>query len=141
MRHCSQILLAGLLLLNTLNSCNKGSVTVCPNNNSTDCIIDETKTNIRIKNASNYDFCSVQMIAADGTTANYGTLRAGETTCYNAYLEAYSYAYISLSVNGEDYLFQPIDYVGETPLGVGKFCYALSVDKAYKMINITTSKD
>ena len=136
-----QKLIAGLLLLSTLYSCSKGSVSVCPTTNSTACTVDETKTNIRIKNASHYDFCSIKMVAADGTTANYGTLRAGETTCYNVYQEAYSYAYISLKINGEDYVFQPVDYVGETPLGIGKFCYALSIDNAYKMINIKTSKD
>ena len=141
MRQIKQRLIVVMFLSSLLYSCNKGSVTVCPISTSTGCSVNETKTNIRIKNASNYDFCTIKMIAADGTIANYGILRAGETTCYNVYQEAYGYSYLSLRIDGEDYIFQPMDYVGETPLGIGKFCYSISINKAFKMIEIKTSKD
>ena len=40
------------------------------------------------------------------------------------------------------FIIQPIDFVGETPLGSGKFTYVLEViDFENRILNIKTSKD
>lgn len=141
MRTRTQSLIAGCIILSTYISCTKGTITVCPSAIDSTCTIDDTLTNIRIKNGSHYDFCDIKIIAPDGSSNNYGTLRSGQTTCYHSYNEAYSYTYISLMCDGETYVFQPIDYVGETPLGIGKFSYVLDIDKTYKRIMIKTNRD
>lgn len=141
MHPITQSLIAGCIILSTYCSCTKGAITVCPNTIDSTCTIDDTLTNIRIKNGSRYDFCDIKMIAPDGRSVDYGTLGAGQTTCYHTYKEAYSYAYLSLTTDGATYIFQPIDYVGERPLGIGKFSYVLDIDKTYKSIIIKTNRD
>ncbi|NVO85336.1 hypothetical protein [Hymenobacter terrestris] len=81
---------------------------------------------IRVKNASSYQFQSVQVIAPGGENS-YGALGTGEETAYAAYPTAYKYAYVKVLIDGQEFVFQPIDYVGEAPLGPGKYAYVLSV--------------
>lgn len=141
MNPIAKTILISTLSLGSLSSCSKGTTSICPNSIDSACIVNDTLTNIRIKNGSHYDFCNINIVGPDGSLVHYGALRAGKTTCYYAYKEAYSYTYINLTVDGEQYVLQPIDYIGETPLGIGKFTYLLDIDKAYKMITIKTSKD
>ena len=62
-----------------------------------------------------------------GRYTNYGEIKGGETSCYRVYEKAYRYAYVNLYIDGEEYIIQPIDYVGEQPLGKGTFTYLIDV--------------
>lgn len=105
------------------------------------CQEDAQKSNVRIKNTSTSDYENVTVKSADGTTINYGSIAAGKTSCYSSYNKIYRYAFVKLSIAGKEHTLQPIDFVGETPLGKGKFTYALDFDAANSRLNITTTKD
>lgn len=105
------------------------------------CQEDSKKSNVRIKNTSSSDYQNVTVQSADGTTINYGTIVAGKTSCYSSFAKIYRYAAVKLSIAGKEHTLQPIDYVGETPLGIGKFTYALDFDAANSRLNITTTND
>ncbi|MCK0191322.1 hypothetical protein [Arenibacter sp. F20364] len=82
--------------------------------------------NIRIKNESSLTFDTVQVGSEETVHENIGP------DGYSGYLEyetAYSYAYINIEVGGENYVFQPIDFVGETPLENGFYTYGLSISE------------
>ncbi len=81
---------------------------------------------IRIENNSSYRFKDIFVRGIIGEN-NYGNLSAGRTSDYKAFTEIYRYAYIKLSINGREYILQPIDFVGETPLADGKYTYQISV--------------
>lgn len=83
-------------------------------------------TNIRIKNISFFDFDEVEVVAPSGI-ANYGAVAVQATSGYQSFTEAYRYASIKVTVDDKDYVLQPFDYVGESPLGVGNFTYIIDV--------------
>ncbi len=114
-----------ILILCIVLSCNKGKDN-CVEHHLDACNTDVTKTNIRIKNNSAYDFCNV-VLNPEGRYTNYGGIKGGETSCYRIYDKAYRYAYVNLYIDGEEYIIQPIDYVGEQPLGKGAFTYLIDV--------------
>lgn len=86
---------------------------------------------IRLSNVSQYDF---QNIIVNTTTGNvsFNNVNAGKFSEYKVFATAYRYAYIELEIDGQIYTLQPIDYVGETPLGNGNYTY---------QIDATDSKD
>jgi hypothetical protein len=114
----------------------------CEQHNISKCNSDDKKTNIRVFNNSDYDFCNV-LISTTGEGRNHGEIKSGENTCYRTYDKAYNYAYVSLMIDGEDLVIQPIDYVGETPLGVGYFTYHLDVEEINnkKQLSIYATSD
>jgi hypothetical protein len=61
------------------------------------------------------------------SSSNYGKIKNGQITCYRVFETAYSYAYVNLFINDEEYIIQPIDYVGEQPLAQGYFTYSIVV--------------
>jgi hypothetical protein len=77
---------------------------------------------VRIHNVSTYDYEDLQV-----GEEMYGTLAAGDTTEYRDFGVAYSYNYVSLRIGVDEFVLQPIDYVGETPLGEGQFTYEIDV--------------
>lgn len=87
---------------------------------------DLSGVNIRIKNKSSLDFDAVQVGAADMVHSN---IAAGSFSDYLEYETAYSYAYIQIAVDDQIYILQPIDYVGETPLGNGFYTYVLNISE------------
>ena len=118
-------LLSTFLVILFCSSCDKDNI-FCEEHQKTNCETDEAKTNIRIKNNSGYDFCNVVLNPFDNSK-NYGNIKNGQITCYRFFETAYSYAYINLFINDGEYIIQPIDYFGETPLGQGYFTYSISV--------------
>jgi len=116
----------------------------CDQHDISDCNSDDddNKTNIRVLNSSDYDFCNV-VISTTGEGRNHGEIKSGENTCYREYDKAYRYAYVSLMIDGEDLVIQPIDYVGETPLGIGYFTYHLDIEEINnkKQLSIYTTTD
>lgn len=104
----------------------------CTELTRTPCKEDLTKTNIGIKNISTNDYCNVIVLGEEGDNINYGSLKSRETTCYNSYDKVYAYSHIKLSIDGQEYELQPVGYVGETPLGIGKFTYSVNRNKKSK---------
>ncbi len=104
-------------------------------------VFGENSTLIRIHNASEYDFLRVEVNTYD-EPINYGTIKSDEKSRYKTFEVAYRYAYVRLFVDENEFIIQPIDFVGETPLGSGKFTYVLEViDFENRILNIKTSKD
>src|SRR5206468_773230 len=84
------------------------------------------QTWIRVRNESNMDFKDV---VVDVTT--FGNIKSGNVTDYHtlpAESSAYRYAYVNLLAGTNRMILQPIDFVGETPLGKGRFTYVLTID-------------
>lgn len=116
--------------------CKKEKVCNCDN-----ASLDGNKTNIRIQNNSGYEFTSV-MLNPYNEPYNCERIKPGKATCYHGFTTAYNYAYVKLFINGKQFIIQPIDYVGETPLGKGNFTYTISVISFEQgQLGITTTKD
>jgi hypothetical protein len=81
---------------------------------------------IRVENASQSDFSSVRVVFPS-EDVSYGALPAGATSEYESVAEAYRYAYVEVMIGERRVVLQPIDYVGETLLGPGRYTYALDV--------------
>jgi hypothetical protein len=67
---------------------------------------------------------------------DYGTLVPGEASGYRQVELAYRYAYVDVLADGKSYVLQPFDYVGETPLGKGRFTYVLGLDPATSSVEL-----
>lgn len=81
---------------------------------------------IRVKNVSSIQYDTIQVGGEEMVHANVAP------DSYSAYLEyetAYSYAYVNISAEGETYVLQPIDFVGETPLPFGYYTYEIGIDE------------
>ncbi len=124
------------LLMFIFSACKKNSIKNCTQHAVSECTEDSTKTNIRILNNTKYDFCNVVLDPVSGPV-NCGIVKKGETTCYRSFDTAYNYAYIRFYIGDKEFKLQPIDYVGEEPLGVGKFTYVIDIhDYAAGKMNI-----
>lgn len=87
---------------------------------------DTSGVNIRVKNVSNIDFDKAQV----GDENHVHTdLAANDFSEYLAYEMAYEYAYIKINSGSENFVLQPIDFVGETPLKSGFYTYELDVSE------------
>ncbi len=82
---------------------------------------------IRIRNASSVDFTDVYAVFPGGTKRHYGPVRAGQVSRYELVLRAYSYSYLKVTTADRSYVYQPIDYVGETELPSGHYGYVLKL--------------
>jgi len=82
---------------------------------------------IRIRNASNVDFADVYTIFPSGQKVHYGPIPAGSASVYEVVTQAYSYTYLEVVAGGKTYKYQPIDYVGESELPIGRYSYALDL--------------
>ncbi len=94
-------------------------------------------TLIRVHNSSAYGY--EDMVVND---AAFGDLGPGENSQYQFFDTAYRYAYVRLLINGAEFILQPIDYVGETPLGSGHFTYVIDVfDLDNRQLSISMIQD
>lgn len=98
-----------LLLIASLTSCDK-----------------KNDVNIRIENASTYNIQSV-FIDTSGGEAEYDSIPASETSDYQQFDFTYRYAYVRAVIDGEEFIIQPIDYVGERKHRKGNYRFKLSV--------------
>ena len=80
-----------------------------------------TPTFIRVRNDSDTKLENVIV----GAT-NYGEVPARATSPYRLWWKAYRYSNVSLTANARDLTMEPIDYVGEEHLPLGRFTYVLS---------------
>jgi hypothetical protein len=96
---------------------------------------------IRVRNASPYVFESV-LVNTSGGEHTYGALATGQSTSYESFASAYRYAYVKVMIDGQQVVWQPIDYVGEKKLEEGKYTYVLSIeDLANRRISFQLEKD
>ena len=85
---------------------------------------DLVAVNIRIKNASELVFDSVQVGEAEEPIT---ALNPDDYSDYQEFETAYTYAFIQITSGEEIFTLQPIDFVGETPLPLGFYTYELDV--------------
>jgi hypothetical protein len=81
---------------------------------------------IRILNSSSFPFDRVD-VGFPEHEVSYGAIRANSASEYREVSKAYRYAYIEVEIGGEELVIQPIDYVGESLLGSGRYTYVLNV--------------
>ncbi|MCM4169677.1 hypothetical protein KCTC52924_02274 [Arenibacter antarcticus] len=86
---------------------------------------------IRVKNESSFNFDKVQVGEAAMLHTN---IAPGNFSRYLEYKTAYNYAYINITVGDENYILQPIDFVGETPLPEGFYTYGLKISEEGEVI-------
>jgi hypothetical protein len=101
------------------------------------CVTESGPTEVRIRNVSGFDYDGLRV--GDET---YGRLPAGAETRYRGFGTAYRYNYVRLEIEGDEMILQPVDYVGETPLGPGRFTYEVRVvDRAAGQLEIEVVED
>lgn len=84
---------------------------------------DSGDVNIRLSNASEVVF---ENATFDGV--NFGTINPNETSEYRHFEVAYDYGRVQITINGFEYGWTPIDYVGETPLEGGNYTFEFNFD-------------
>lgn len=106
-------------------------------------IEDSNEVQIRVKNVSTYllnDFT----IAAGTVTHNYGDLEDGQASEYVTYDYAYESLFIKFSIDGESWIRQPVDHVGETKLSSGRYRLEIDVNdfgSQFQLVNYDIIKD
>jgi len=88
-----------------------------------------SELNIRLSNISQFDFQNIVVNTTTGNT-NFENISSQQMTNYKTFQTAYRYAFVELQIDGQTYTFQPIDYVGETPLENGNYTYQINVDES-----------
>ncbi len=81
---------------------------------------------IQIKNLSDYNFTDL-FISTGGGEFNYGDLSSTEVSEQALFDHAYRYCYVSLKVEEDNFVLQPIDYVGEGVINAGEIIYEIDV--------------
>ena len=89
---------------------------------------------IRVRNASTLDYANV-VIGFPHQTETYGAVMSGQETPYRTIELAYRYAQITVVIEDEVLILQPVDYVGEEPLGKGSYTY--EIDTLDDVLSIT----
>ncbi|MDQ7991928.1 MAG: hypothetical protein AAGC63_02960, partial [Propionicimonas sp.] len=90
----------------------------------------QASVQIRVGNAGPSGLDAVEVTFPDNQVVDYGAVAAGEASDYHLVGLAYRYSLIVATADGEERRWQPIDFVGETPLAPGRYTYELSVDGA-----------
>jgi hypothetical protein len=83
---------------------------------------------VRIRNAGQVGLTGVTVTFPDNQRIGFGDLPAGAASRYAAVALAYRYALVVATADGTEHRWQPIDFMGETPLAPGHYSYAISVD-------------
>jgi hypothetical protein len=87
---------------------------------------DPEAVNIRIINNSDYRFEQVY-VNTSGGEHTYGNVESQSSSAYHSFTVAYPYAYVRLYIDGEEFVLQPKDYVGEEELPAGNYSYVLEI--------------
>jgi len=95
---------------------------------------------IRIKNASLLPYQNIE-VNTSGGAENFGNLLDNQLSEYKTFNFAYPYSFVKLSINGEPYIIQPIDYVGQNKLKGGRYTYEISLDPEGNQIFMSLLND
>src|SRR5687767_5380837 len=79
---------------------------------------------IRVENGSEHVLSDVTF-SAGHEPLHFESLAPGERTEYVTVDRAYRYGFLEVFVQGERRVMQPIDYVGERPIGEGRFTFRI----------------
>lgn len=93
------------------------------------CSNDDTQTNqVNIRLANNSE---LQFENATYNDANFGDIEPDEVTEYKVFENQYSYGKVDITINGEQFGWVPIDFVGEELLENGNytFDYNFNIDE------------
>lgn len=81
---------------------------------------------VRIVNMSDENFENI-LVKSAGEDVCMEDIEKGGQGAYYGFTEVYRYAYIEITAGGDQYILQPIDYVGETPLTEGNYSYEIEL--------------
>jgi len=84
---------------------------------------ESNEVNFRLSNVSEVKFEN-----ATYNDTNFGDIEPGGITEYRYFENQYSYGSVEITINGEKYGWQPIDYVGESLLEDGNYTFEYSFD-------------
>ena len=116
-----------LILILVLISCSKNDEVENDLNN---------EVQIRLANTSYLKFEN-----ATFNSVNFGDIQPGESTKYVTFESSYSYGSVSVVIDGQNYGWVPIDFVGEELLQSGKYTFKYSFDNTHKVLTETLVKD
>jgi len=103
-----------------LASCDEGAVSGFPPTG-------HDPSYVRVENASRSILSNVVVHLPEDETLTADMLVPGQRTAYRLVSTAYRVATVTGLFDGEPFALQVIDYVGEEPLGEGRFTYVLDV--------------
>lgn len=81
---------------------------------------------IRILNQTPYDLENITVDTSGGVNS-YDDVKSLTYSSYKTFDFAYAYPFIAADINGKRFVFQPIDFVGETKYVAGKYTYVLHI--------------
>jgi hypothetical protein len=105
--------------------------------------IENSSVEIRLSNNSFYEYSNVQLTtSAQDQTVNFGTLKAGETSAYRTFNQAYGTATVQLEIEGKTYN-STANFATEQALEAGRYTYELKVDPtdANAQVNVDLKRD
>jgi hypothetical protein len=79
----------------------------------------------RFRNATPFTLTDVSL-SWPGGSMQVSSLAPGASSNFEHHDGAYSYGALNVTMNGAVRHLQPIDYVGESPLGAGRYTYVIS---------------
>ena len=97
-------------------------------------------TRIRLRNASPFELTSVTF-APGSERVEFARIGPNATTEYRSVEHAYSYGYFNALIDGDRRTIQPIDFVGESYIGEGRFTYVITIDAQTKNPSVQLIKD
>ncbi len=100
----------------------------------------DSGTEIRLRNASTFELTDVTF-APGSPRLEFARIAPGATTEYRTVDGAYRYGYLDVLVDGTRRVLQPIDYVGESVIGEGRFTYVITIDGATRNPSVELVKD
>lgn len=100
-----------------------------------DGLQNETQPLVRIANQSSIDFDSV-VVNFPEQVEGYGPVSKGTVSEYRSVSRAFRYAPITIFAGENRYQFQPMDYVGETPLAPGRHTYELGISGGHLALTL-----
>ncbi len=95
-----------------------------------------TEVNIRLSNISDVVFEN-----ATFNNINFGNINSSEKTEYRTFERSYGYGSVTITINGNDYGWIPIDFVGETLLESGNYTFEYSFDSSTGTLTDELVKD
>ena len=81
---------------------------------------------LRFENGSQQTFDLLHV--AFSRVAEFEDLRPGEVTEYQEFNDSYSYGFVRAVIGTDEYVIEPIDYVGESKLESGKYTFVYRID-------------
>lgn len=108
-KHTRLVFISAITLAMTVFSCKKEfNDRSCESPSQVDCNSDTTKVNVRIVNLTGFPLCDFTVIFDNGTKTPYiyGTLGAGETSCYTTLSSSLLYPEVTYNLGAGEFKIQ-----------------------------------